>query len=176
MKMTPAEARAHLNPVVRTKAARTPDTPIYDAVESLIFGVPHNPDTPQNWSGREGGIARWLTGHITKYSKHVLGAVPEPVTDAAFVKGFVAWLDDTKRGMSYPRDVAKFVQYWREFWPQRESYVAMYAQAQTPAVTFPVDAPAPVMDMSPEQMARAAETLNAMIDRIAAERIKKRGV
>lgn len=88
--------------------------PLYDALERLIWNKPNDDTAARLWTAPIGVIAKWLNGEVHKFREHEIGRISRPA-EVRHVEAFVAWYQTTKNGAALPRDVVKFVDYWREW-------------------------------------------------------------
>lgn len=139
MKLGPGQTPPN-NEVIAVISVRTGDYPVYDAIEAEVFSVPYDENRARNWQGREGGIAKWLTGDIRKWGKKSLGHLPAVAT-AEDVREFIEWykLPPKKPFIETLRNPATFSEYWRQWWAGRTAPIVSAGSHETQAATRPVN-------------------------------------
>lgn len=86
--------------------------PLFDTVALEVFGIAI--DQSNGDGGRVGMIAAWLAGHKPKGRHAELGAISKPAAPE-HIKAFVSWWNKTHANVAIPRDLTKFVEYWRQW-------------------------------------------------------------
>lgn len=105
--------------------------PVFDAVAEYIFNI--NPlEVNKETGGRIGVISSWLNGKSDGLKRNggKVGYISRPA-EPEHVKRFAAWYKAKYPNISMPRDLLKFVDYWRQ-WASEQSKAAAARPAPAP--------------------------------------------
>lgn len=122
--------------------------PVFDAVAEYIFNI--NPlEVNKETGGRIGVISSWLNGKSDGLKRNggKVGYISRPA-EPEHVKRFAAWYKAKHPNISMPRDLLKFVDYWRQ-WATEQSKAAAAARP----------APAPEPEVTEAQRAELLEAV-----------------
>lgn len=104
---------------------------VFDAVAEHIFNI--NPlEVNKETGGRIGVISSWLNGKSDGLKRNggKVGYISRPA-EPEHVKRFAAWYKAKHPNISMPRDLLKFVDYWRQ-WASEQSKAAAARPAPAP--------------------------------------------
>lgn len=101
-------------PKRKPKDKKTRD-PLFDAVALHVFDLPAS-EIPKQAGARIGMITAWLSGKKGRFKRGNkwldFGEISGPAK-AEHVRAFVDHWKSTRRGVSVPRDIEKFIEAWR---------------------------------------------------------------
>lgn len=114
------------------KKAKKPreKNPLFDAVAMQVFNIA--PDNIGGDGGRIGIISSWLAGYEPKGKYADLGAIKAPASEQ-HIKMFVTWWRNKYPNATMPRDLIKFVEYWRQ-WASEENARAAKSKQRPAAI------------------------------------------